>query len=158
MYTDGTSALKKEMYQDTAHSDKSAKIKKLPLNKKRAVNVRLLKKRIVLAMGLVFVMAITVLMRYAIIAKDYGELTKAREELELINAKVVETKVKAEGNLDPKKVEEEAQRLGLQQPTESQMKYVSLGNTDNGEVLKTEEPSALSAFINRMSVILEYIY
>lgn len=155
MYTDGTSALKKE-YSRKSSSAKVQKIKKLPANKK--INIRLLKKRVVCTIVLAFVMALTVLIRYAVIAKDYGELTQAREELELINAKVVETQMKAEGNLDPKKVDQEAQRLGLQQPDESQIKYISLGNTDNGEVLKTEEVSAFSAFINRVSVILEYLY
>ncbi len=155
MYTDGTSALKKE-YSRKPSSAKVQKIKKLPANKK--MNIRRLKKRVVCAIALAFVMALTVLIRYAVIAKDYGELTQTREELELINAKVVETQMKAEGNLDPKKVDQEAQRLGLQQPDESQIKYISLGNTDNGEVLKTEEVSAFSAFINRVSVILEYLY
>ena len=61
-------------------------------------------------------------------------------------------------NLDMKKIEQEAQRLGLRPPMKNQIKYISLGNTDNGEVLKTEETNVLSAFINRMSVILEYLY
>ena len=151
MYTDGTSALKKE-YSRKPSSEKVQKIKKLPDNNK--INIRRLKKRVVCTIALAFVMALTVLMRYAVIARDYGELTQAREELELINAKVVETQMKAEGNLDPRKVDQEAQRLGLQQPDKSQIKY----NTDNGEVLKTEEISAFSAFINRVSVILEYLY
>lgn len=156
MYTDGTGALKKEYYSKRRSSAGVQKVKKLPVNNKR--NIRLLKKRIVLAIALAFAMALTVLIRYAVIARDYGELTKSREQLDLINAKVVETQMKAEGNLDPKKVDQEAQRLGLQQPTESQKKYISLGNTDNGEVLKTEETGTFSAFINRVSVILEYLY
>ena len=155
MYTDGTSALKKE-YSRKPSSEKVQKIKKLPDNNK--INIRRLKKRVVCTIALAFVMALTVLMRYAVIARDYGELTQAREELELINAKVVETQMKAEGNLDPRKVDQEAQRLGLQQPDKSQIKYISLGNTDGGEVLKVEEKSSFSAFINRASVILEYLY
>ena len=156
MYTDGTGALKKEYYSQRRSSAKVQKVKKLPVNNKK--NIRLLKKRIVLTIAVAFAMALTVLIRYAVIARDYGELTKSREQLDLINAKVVETQMKAEGNLDPKKVDQEAQRLGLQQPTESQKKYISLGNTDNGEVLKTEETGTFSAFINRASVILEYLY
>ncbi len=155
MYTDGTSALKKEYRSYRTSSVKVQKAKKVSSDKKR---IRLLKKRIVSIIAAVFVMAMTVLIRYAVIAKDYGELTKAREELDLINAKVVETQMKAEGNLDPRKVDQEALRLGLQQPEKSQVKYISLGNTDNGEVLKTEETGAFSAFINRLSVILEYLY
>ena len=158
MYTDGTGALKTE-YRSKTSQKKVVRgtAKKTPkrVNKR---NVRLMKKRIVCAILLAFVMAFTVLLRYAVISKEYGELSKAREELELINAKVVEKQVVAEGNLDPKRIDQEAERLGLQQPVNSQIEYVSLGNTDSGEVIKTEETSALSAFINRLSVILEYIY
>lgn len=156
MYTDGTSALKKEYSTRKETSAKVQKITKLPKNKKNTI--RMLKKRVVCSIALVFVMALTVLIRYAVIARDYGELTNSRKELELINAKVVEAQMKAEGNLDPKKVDQEAQRLGLQQPDANQVKYISLGNTDNGEVLKTENTNTFSAFINRVSVILEYLY
>lgn len=156
MYTDGTSALKKEYSTRRKSSAKVQKITKLQTNKKNTV--RMIKKRVVCAIALAFVMALTVLIRYAVIARDYGELTNSRKELELLNAKVVEAQMKAEGNLDPKKVDQEAQRLGLQQPDADQVKYISLGNTDNGEVLKTENANTFSAFINRVSVILEYLY
>ena len=158
MYIEGTSALKTEYY-DTVPEERNVHKKSNPrVTVKKTRNTRLLKKRVICAIALVFVMAFTVLFRYAMIAEEFGQLTKAREELELINAKVVEKQMVAEGNLDPKKIDQEAARLGLQQPAQSQMKYISLGNTDNGEVLKAEETNALSAFINRVSVILEYLY
>lgn len=160
MYTKGSSALKTEYYTyDETKQRKTASVKAEPLKKaysrKKAKEI---KKRIVAAAMLVFTMAFVVLFRYGAIAKEYSELSSARAELELINAKVVETRMKAEGNLDMKKIEQEAQRLGLRPPMKNQIKYISLGNTDNGEVLKTEETNVLSAFINRMSVILEYLY
>ncbi len=158
MYTDGTSALKTEYRSKTSQKKViNGTGKKTPKRMSRN-NVRLLKKRVVCAILLAFVMAFTVLLRYAVISKEYGELTKSRESLELISAKVVEKQVAAEGNLDHRKLEQEAERLGLQQPVNSQIEYISLGNTDSGEVIKTEETSALSAFINRLSVILEYLY
>ncbi len=158
MYTDGTSALKPEYYENVPEKTEVQKVKvpeKIAPNPKKA---RMIKKRVICALALAFFMAITVLLRYAVIAKEYGELTKTRAELELINAKVVEKQVQAGGNLDPKKIEQEAERLGLQQPAQSQIEYISLGNTDNGEVLKAEETNALNAFINRVSGILEYLY
>ncbi len=155
MYTDGTSALKKEYHSSRPSSGKVQKIKRIPSDKKR---IRNMKKRLVAIIAIIFAMSLTVLVRYAVIAKEYGELTQAREDLELMNAKVVETQMKAEGNLDPKRVDQEAQRLGLHQPDKSQIKYISLGNTDNGEVLKAEETGTFSAFIHRLSVILEYLY
>ena len=158
MYTDGTSALKKEYYENTPGKTDVQKVKAPKKISVKSKNARMIKKRVICAIALAFLMSVTVLLRYAVIAKEFGELTKAREELELINAKVVEKQVKAEGNLDPKKIDQEAERLGLQQPVQSQIKYISLGNTDNGEVLKAEETNALNAFINRVSGILEYLY
>ena len=158
MYTDGTSALKTEYYENVPQKTEVQKAKAPKKTSVKPKNTRMIKKRIVCTIALVFLMAVTVLLRYAVIAKEFGELTKARAELELINAKVVEKQVKAEGNLDPKKIDQEAERLGLQQPVQSQIKYISLGNTDNGEVLKAEETNSLNAFINRVSGILEYLY
>ena len=158
MYTEGTSALKREYFEELPSEEKVQKENPVRKPVKKSVNTRLLKKRVVCAMLIAFVMAFTVLIRHAIIAKEYGELSKAKEELELINAKVVEKQVAANGNLDPKKIDQEAQRLGLQQPDQSQVKYISLGNDDAGEVLKTEETSTLNAFVDRVSGILEYLY
>ena len=159
MYTDGSNALKTEYYTyDAPKKHSSVKAAAKSKTALTPTNARLLKKRFVFVVALAFAMSFVVLLRYAAITKEFSELSKAKTQLELINAKVVEKQMLAEGNLDPKKIEQEAQRLGLHQPVKSQIKYISLGNTDNGEVLKTEETNVLSAFINRMSVILEYLY
>lgn len=162
MYSKGTSALKTEYYtydENKIHDSKEFKIKKDAQRRRKNQKARqLIKKRIVAAVALVFAMSFVVLFRYAAIAKEFSELTKARSELEKINASVMETQIKADGSTDPKKIEQEAQRLGMQQPAKDQIKYISLGNTDNGEVLKTEKTNTLSAFINHMMVILEYLY
>ena len=161
MYTDGSNALKTEYYTLDApkkHSgDKKGKTRTTGTNASKR-KVRMLKKRVVAGMLAAFAMAFVVLFRYAAITEEYSTLTKTRAELELINAKVVEKQVKAEGNMDPKRVEQEAARLGLKPPAENQIKYIALGNTDNGEVLKQEKTSSFTAFINRVSVILEYLY
>ena len=155
MYTHGSNALKSEYYvADAPKKRVQEKVGKKASSKK----VLLLKKRVVASILLAFLMAFTVLFRYAAITEEYDKLTTARSELDLISAKVVETKVHAEGNMDPKRIEKEAERLGLKPPAKNQVKYISLGNTDNGEVLKTEQPSTFAAFINRVSVILEYLY
>lgn len=156
MYVHGSNALKSEYYTADA-PEVRAEVKK-STEKALARKTLRMKKRAVTAVFLAFLMAFTVLLRYAAITEEYSELTNAREELELISSKVVETKVHAEGNMDPKTIEREAERLGLRPPLKEQVKYVSLGNTDNGEVLKVEEPNAFAAFINRVSVILEYLY
>ena len=156
MYTHGSNALKSEYYTSDARIERvgtGKKRRKVSENK----NLRI-KKRVVALMFVAFLMSFTVLLRYAAITEEYNKLTTAREELELISAKVVETKVRAEGDMDPKRIEHEAERLGLRPPLKNQVEYISLGNTDNGEVLKAEEPSAFAAFINRVSVILEYLY
>ena len=160
MYTDGSNALKTEYYTLDApkkHIEENAAKTRAgkQMSRKR---VRMMKKRIVGSILVAFAMAFVVLFRYAAITEEYNTLTKARADLELINAKVVEKQVKAEGNMDPKRVEQEAARLGLKPPAKNQIKYISLGNTDNGEVLKQEETGTFTAFINRVSVILEYLY
>lgn len=159
MYTDGSNALKTEYFTYEAPG-KSFAVKKMGKAKATQAHkkARALKKRVVCVIALAFVMAFVVLLRYAAITKEFSELSKAKDQLELINAKVVEKQMEAEGNLDPKKIEQEAEKLGLCQPANSQIKYISLGNTDCGEVLKTEKPNGLSAFINRISVILEYLH
>ena len=156
MYTHGSNALKSEYF--VADAPKKRVQEKQTSKKASSKKVLLLKKRVVASILLAFLMAFTVLFRYAAITEEYDKLTTARSELDLISAKVVETKVHAEGNMDPKRIEKEAERLGLKPPAKNQVKYISLGNTDNGEVLKTEEPSTFAAFINRVSVILEYLY
>lgn len=160
MYTDGSSALKTEYYTSDVPLKKSAGKKiaqrtSIKLSHKKALKM---KKRIVKAILVAFALSFVVLLRYATITAQYNKLSASKENLELISAKVVEQQVKAEGNLDPKKIEQEAQRLGLKPPAKSQIQYIALGNTDNGEVLKVEEKSTFSAFINRISGILEYLY
>lgn len=160
MYTDGSSALKTEYYTLDVPKKKSAGKKtagrtSVKLSHKKALKM---KKRIVKAILIAFAMSFVILLRYATITAEYNKLSASKENLELISAKVVEQQVKAEGNLDPKKIEQEAQRLGLKPPAKNQIQYIALGNTDNGEVLKVEEKSTFSAFINRISGILEYLY
>lgn len=160
MYTEGSGALKTEYYTHEAPKKRVAKksdaeSRTRSRNRKKVLGM---KKNIVGAMFMAFVMMFMVLLGYANITAEYNKLTRAKEELELISAKVVEKQVKAEGNQDPKKIEQEAIRLGLRPPAKNQIQYISLGNTDNGEVVKLEEKSSFSAFINRASVILEYLY
>lgn len=161
MYTEGSSALKTEYYTlDAPKKRTSEKAKKHRATSAKSSRKRVLrmKKRIVASILLVFAMSFVILFRYAAITAEYSKLSKTKEEVELMTAKVVATEAKAEGNMDPKRIAQEAERLGLQQPTKNQIAYISLGNTDNGEVLKVEEKSSFSAFINRASVILEYLY
>ena len=160
MYTDGSSALKTEYYTSDVPKKKSAEKKtngrtSVKLSHKKALRM---KKRVVKAILVAFALSFVVLLRYATITAEYNKLSASKETLELISAKVVEQQVKAEGNLDPKKIEQEAQRLGLKPPAKNQIQYIALGNTDNGEVLKVEEKSTFNAFINRISGILEYLY
>lgn len=158
MYIEGSNALKTEYFTYDAPREAGKKTEKKVSSARNEKKIRRMKKRVIGAMFLAFAMTFLVLFRYAAIISEYNELSKARAELELMNAMVVEKQVQAGGNQDPKKIEQEAARLGLKPPAQSQIKYISLGNTDNGEVLKIEETNAFSAFINRVSVILEYLY
>ena len=164
MYVKGSNALKTEYYtHGTAPAKKTGKIKRMPAMKKRAKAVaadksRLMKRRAVCALTIVFAMAFVILQRYAAITEEYSKLNKSRAKLESLNAQIVEKQMYAEGTLDHKKIESEAEKLGLRPPLKEQVKYVSLGNTDGGEVFKTEEVKSDSAFMNGLAGILEYLY
>ena len=160
MYSQGTAALKKEYYTyDNRPSERVRRVseqqRRTYIAKKKSI---LIKKRIVALLCLSASMAFILLFRYAAITKEFSELTKKKEELSLSDAQVIEMQMIAKSNLDPKRIVQEAERLVLQQPVKHQIKYISLGNTDNGEVLKAEKTNTFSAFINRVSVILDYLY
>lgn len=174
MYSRSSNALKDEYYtyeppkklggikKKTGAEGRSVKeemrAKQLRHKKKLALRNKLRKQKIVATVSLISSMAFLLLFRYATIAKEFSTLTETKNELAGISAQVVEKQMEAEGNVDPKRIEQEAERLGLSQPTKDQIKYISLGNSDNGEVLKTENKSVVSAFINRLAGILEYLY
>ena len=158
MYTHGSNALKTEYYTQSPRQKKQTENTAVRNAKASRRKVRMMKKRAVSLLVIAFSMAFIVLFRYAAITNEYDKLMASREKLESLNASIVEKQMKAEGNLDHRKVAQEAERLGLKPPAKNQIKYISLGNTDNGEVLKVEEQSSFSAFINRISVILEYLY
>ena len=160
MYTDDSSALKTEYYTADAPkkrtSGKTADVKSTAKSsRKRAMAM---KKRIVKSLFVAFLLSLIVILRYAIITAEHSELAKTKEELESVNAQVVEKQAKVAANMDPKKLEQEAARLAFKPPSKGQIEYIALGNVDNGEVLKVEKKSSFSAFINRISVILGYLY
>ncbi len=173
MYSRSSNALKDEYYtyeppkkNGSIKKGKRSSAKISPVNeemrakqvqraKKLMLRGKLRKQKIVATVSLVSSMAFLLLFRYATIAKEFSTLTEAKNELAGISAQVVEKQMEAEGNVDPKRIEQEAERLGLSQ---DQIKYISLGNKDNGEVLKSENKNAVSAFINRLAGILEYLY
>lgn len=161
MYSKSSNALKNEYYTHKRTGKSEVKKNSAPNVKrggKKAKAAVLRKQKMVASVMMLAIMAFTVLFRYAAIAREFSSLTEMKNELNLINAQVVEKEIEAGGNVDPKRIESEAERLGLHQPTEDQKVYISLGNTDNGEILKNETPGVMSAFISRISVILEYLY
>ena len=85
MYSDGTSALKTEYYtHDNRTNNRGNRQTKSVKRSVPRKSTKLIKKRIVAAVMLAFSMAFLVLFRYAAIAKEFSELTQAREKLELI--------------------------------------------------------------------------
>ena len=91
MYIEGSNALKTEYSTYDAPRKTSARKSRGTEGSSKAKkrNVRRMKKRVVLAMVMVFAMAFTVLFGYATITQEYSKLSQARAELELISAKVV---------------------------------------------------------------------
>ena len=160
MYSRGSNALKNEYFTyDEAQQNVTVDEAKAEIQAKKIARANKLKKQKAVALvAMIASMAFIVLLRYATIAKEFSLLTEKKNELSAVNALVVEAQMEAEKNVDPRRIAVEAERLGLSQPTKEQIKYISLGNKDNGEVLKTENKSGISAFINAISVILDYLY
>lgn len=160
MYSRGSNALKNEYftYDNTEQQVKTVVKQKRNTQAKIARANKLKKQKAVALVAMIASMAFVVLLRYAAIAKEFSVLTEKKNELTAVSALVVETQMAAEQNVDPRRIAVEAERLGLQQPSKEQIKYISLGNKDNGEVLKNENKSGISAFINAISVILDYLY
>ena len=135
MYSRSSNALKDEYYtyeplkkNGSIKKGKRSSAKISPVNeemrakqvqraKKLMLRGKLRKQKIVATVSLVSSMAFLLLFRYATIAKEFSTLTEAKNELAGISAQVVEKQMEAEGNVDPKRIEQEAERLGLSQPT-----------------------------------------
>lgn len=124
----------------------------------RANVMTLRKQKVVLMVLVLSAMAFLLQYRYAMISKEFQDLSARKARHESISSQVVQKEMELEGSIDLKRVDEEAVRLGMQKPSKSQIRYLSLGNPDSGVVLKEDSGSAIQAFVNNVAAFLEYLY
>lgn len=107
----------------------------------------------------IFMMALTVLMFKAELNTQYRNLTATKNELSSLSSRVEQLSSEIEGSGSIVAIEEKAAELGLRQADSSQIVYISLDNTDHGEVLAEDKSTGgLSLFFNKVAAIAEYLY
>lgn len=90
-----------------------------------------------------------------------GEVSAKSKELDNLQAVVTEKEMYLSGALDLNMVEDIAtSRLGMKKPDQAQYVYVQLNSSDTGEVLSKPdgENKGFTAFINKVKILLEYLY
>ena len=112
--------------------ERKAKIKKEA--KERAKQKRaavLLKKKIVVYIGIAFAMLLVISYRNSLITEDFNKVKNLKADLATLQKENQQTQVLIESNLNLKKIEEEAKsKLGMQRLTNDQKIYMNLPKKD----------------------------
>lgn len=117
---------------------------------------RLLKKKVVVYISLVFAMLLVISYRNSLITEDFNKVKSLKEELATLQKENQQTEVSIESNVNLNKIEEEAKsKLGMQKLTNDQKIYINLpkkdyvqSSTDNTET--TTQKSWLSKIIDKI--------
>ena len=138
--------------------------KKSTLSKKES-NIKTQKKaevksnsKIVLYLGIIFVILFAVSYRNALIAQEYSKIKGLKSDLSLIEKENKQLEVNIESKTNFGAIEEKAHNeLGLKKLDDSQIVYVSLDNKDyiesSVEEVKLEETSWFESIINKIKSI-----
>ncbi len=124
--------------------------------RRRAAHTRAIRTLIIIAAILCVIMV-----ENARIDKLCGEVSAKSKELDNLQAVVTEKEMYLSGALDLNMVESIAtSRLGMKKPDQAQYVYVQLNSSDAGEVLSKPEGEnkGFTAFINKVKILLEYLY
>lgn len=157
MYAKGTSAFRYDFAVEKTPIREKPPVKRAARRKKAAVS----KKKIVLSMAGFCLTVFLMIYQSAITNQEFEKLTALRNRATSLDAQMVEKQMRLEGMLDLESVEKTAsERLGMQRPDKSQMVYLAKREQDRGQVLAKGNASVnpVSAFINQIGVILEYLY
>ncbi len=160
---DGSNALKPNDYAliiPEQAAEEAARRRRRRAAKPRQRQLTSQQKSAVVAVTIaLFAMALTVLMFKAELNTDYKELSQSKERLETLSSRAEQLSSEIEGGGSLVAVEEKAAELGLQQASESQKVYISLGGEDSGEILAEDSGTGgLSQFFNKVAAIAEYLY
>ena len=103
--------------------------------------------------------AALVLTLMAILNTGYRTLDQKKQELSALEAKVEQLYSETEGAAVITATEDQAAELGLYKISRDQIVYISLDNTDSGEILAEDNSNVgINAFFNKVAAIAEYFY
>ena len=105
------------------------------------------------------VMAFIVQVLMANLNTNYRILSQKKKELSGLEAQVEQLASETEGAAVVTVTEEQAAELGLYKADKDRVVYISLDDTDSGQVLAEDDSNVgLHAFFNKVAAIMEYFY
>ena len=119
----------RKLQEEKALREKIKREAKEKANQKRAAH--LLKKKVVVYIGLIFAMLLVISYRNSLITEDFNKVKSLKDELATLQKENQQTEVSIESNVNLNKIEEEAKsKLGMQKLTNDQKIYINLPKKD----------------------------
>ena len=118
------------------------------------------KAKKVMVIGVLWICAIVLLVRYAMIAEECNQVEKLSARYDEVHAEVVQQELARNKEVNLAYVEEYAvNELGMVRPSHEQEIYITVQQEDFGEVLTApQEEGFFAAAGNRILSVLEYLY
>ena len=152
----GSSALQEEYVQEVPRPKKKPVARRKP--RKRGLTGEK-KAAIFMSTLAMAALAAVVLTLMASLNTGYRTLDKKKQELSALEARVDQLYSETEGAAVITATEEQAAEMGLYKVNRDQVVYISLDNTDSGEILAEDNSNVgINAFFNKVAAIAEYFY
>lgn len=156
-YYDGTSAYKLDQYESYT---RKVQQKQNIRNEYKKQKMLLGKKRMAIALGLVFIIATAFLYANAALMQASSEVTNLTKELEDMKVRNTQVSFDIVSGVDYNDVEQKAiTQFGMQHPESYQNVYVNVVQSDYAELAseKTVKKSAIDEIISGVQSFLAYI-
>ncbi len=156
-YYDGTSAYKLDQYESYT---RKVQQKQNSRNEYKKQKMLLGKKRMAIALGLVFIIATAFLYANAALMQASSEVTNLTKELEDMKVRNTQVSFDIVSGVDYNDVEQKAiTQFGMQHPESYQNVYVNVVQSDYAELAseKTVKKSAIDEIISGVQSFLAYI-
>ena len=159
----GSNALQEEILQEEVTPEFVIPEPEEPVvvrRKRRARGLTGQKKAAIFGMIIaVSAMAMIIQVLMANLNTNYRILSQKKQELSSLEARVEQLASEAEGAAVIAATEEQAAELGLYKVNRDQVVYISLDDTDSGQVLAEDNSNVgINAFFNKVAAIAEYFY
>ena len=161
----GSSALQEEVIEEIVeeqHIEEVSEPQKKPVTRRRPRKRGLTgekKAAIFMSTLAASALAAVVLTLMANLNTGYRTLNQKKQELNALEARVEQLASETEGAAVVTATEEQAAEMGLYKINRDQIVYISLDNTDSGEILAEDNSNVgINAFFNKVAAIAEYFY